>query len=239
MLSDKACILYTFAIPWTDRDGFIEAEADYLKYNVVPRRKNIIEQDIPELVAEIAKGQLWDIYELKDGRKVVFVRKHEELQKKMKYDREKESTISPKINGLNPIDINSILNKSRTNHVQIPLKRKEKKGKEKKIKENSKEIFESLKALVSKIEKKFEKFNPYEAIQKMVNEGYLVEDIEPAFRYIVQTNDIRNPWACLRDIAKKGKNKREVIEREQDWEQKKAEDKRNVANLIKGIGKPI
>ena len=108
--------------------------------------------------------------------------------------------------------------------------------KEKRIKETSKKIFEDLKILASKVEKKYEGFNPYEAIQKAVNNGHLVEDIKPALEYML-TNQVDNTWGCFNRITAKEKRLRLENEREQNWEQRKIDDKRKVADLIQGIGK--
>ena len=107
---------------------------------------------------------------------------------------------------------------------------------EKRIKEQSKKIFEDLKILASKVAKKYEGFNPYEAIQKAVNNGHLVEDIKPALEYML-TNQVDNTWGCFNRITAKEKRLRLENEREQNWEQRKIDDKRKVADLIRGIGK--
>lgn len=61
-LSMKAAILWTWAIPHFDPEGYIEAEADYLKAVVVPKRKEIKEKEIPGLVQEIIDVGLWQPY---------------------------------------------------------------------------------------------------------------------------------------------------------------------------------
>ena len=58
-LSWKAAFLWTWAQPHLDSEGFIEAEADYLKAVVVPKRKEIREKEIPALVQEIIDVGLW------------------------------------------------------------------------------------------------------------------------------------------------------------------------------------
>ena len=57
-LSLKAAILWTWSQPHLDVEGFIEAEADYLKVTVVPMRKDIPEEEIPELVQDGISGFL-------------------------------------------------------------------------------------------------------------------------------------------------------------------------------------
>lgn len=61
-LSLKAAFLWTWVQPHLDPEGFIEAEADYLKHTIVPLRKEIREKDIPLLVQEIINIGLWEPY---------------------------------------------------------------------------------------------------------------------------------------------------------------------------------
>lgn len=106
------------------------------------------------------------------------------------------------------------------------------------IKENSKKIFEGMETLASQIERIYKNFNPWQAIQKAINDGYLIEDIQPALKYMVE-NQANKPWGCFENIIKAERHNRETKEREQAWTDKKIEETRDVARLIKGIGKPI
>lgn len=58
-LSAKAVILFVFGITKHDSAGFMEAEADWLKFNVVPRREDIPQEEIPDLALEIIKSGAW------------------------------------------------------------------------------------------------------------------------------------------------------------------------------------
>lgn len=70
-VSLKAALVWTWAIPWFDGYGFIEAEPDFLKLNIVPRREDISEEDIPEIVKEISEAGLWKVYRDKNSGKVI------------------------------------------------------------------------------------------------------------------------------------------------------------------------
>lgn len=93
-LSLKAALLYTWAIPWFDRDGYLEAEADYLKYNVFPRRDDIKLEDIQPLVNEIINLRLWEECVSDNGNRFIKEPKFKKMQKGMKYEREAKSTFN-------------------------------------------------------------------------------------------------------------------------------------------------
>ena len=71
-LSLKAAILWTWSIPWFDSHGYIEVDLDFLKFNVVPRRIDIPQEEIPSLLAEIEMIRLWKFYVTPDGKKIAF-----------------------------------------------------------------------------------------------------------------------------------------------------------------------
>ncbi len=71
-LSDRAAILWVFSIPWFDCEGYMEADPEFIKDNVVPKRKNILEEDIPALVDEIVAAKLWQKYVTRDGKIVAY-----------------------------------------------------------------------------------------------------------------------------------------------------------------------
>jgi hypothetical protein len=89
-LSVNAALLWTWCIPWFDRDGCMEAEADFLKFNVAPRRRELDESSIPALVDEIINSGLWILFRDPEGRKVVKDPKFREKQK-FEYKKEVES----------------------------------------------------------------------------------------------------------------------------------------------------
>jgi len=89
-LSLPAALLWTWCIPWFDRDGCMEAEADFLKFNVAPRRRELDESSISDLVEEIINSGLWILFRDPEGRKVVKDPKFKEKQK-FEYKKEVES----------------------------------------------------------------------------------------------------------------------------------------------------
>jgi hypothetical protein len=99
-LSLKAALLWTWCQPHLDVEGYIEAEADYLKYNVVPMRKDIKENDIPVLVQEIIDIGLWEAFKC-NGVMVVREIKFNEMQSIKKND-EAPSLYTDKITPVEP-----------------------------------------------------------------------------------------------------------------------------------------
>jgi len=134
-LSLKATLLYTWTIPWTDRDGFIEVEADYLKVNVVPRRSDILEEEIDELVHEIVNAKLWVLYQHSTGTRVVQVLKHNEMQKGMDQRKERESHWTNEIKNLRKINLNEYSTGTVPVQEEYSTGTVERKGKESKRKE--------------------------------------------------------------------------------------------------------
>jgi hypothetical protein len=99
-LSDQAALLWTWAIPWFDRDGYLEVEADFLLEMIFPKRQitkgrvnAITEKIINELLMEIFAQKLWIPYKNKDENKLfAFDPKFKKYQK-VQYDREAYSSI--------------------------------------------------------------------------------------------------------------------------------------------------
>jgi hypothetical protein len=89
-LSMPAALLWTWAIPFFDRDGFMEAEPDFLKVNVVPRRVDVEESAIKPLVDEIVGKDLWVSFHDTSGVRVVLDPKFNLLQK-IEYKKEGRS----------------------------------------------------------------------------------------------------------------------------------------------------
>ena len=89
-LSLPAALLWTWSIPFFDRDGYMEAEADFFKLNVVPRRVDVEESAIPTLVNEIVSKGLWISFHDARGCRVVFDPKFKDLQK-IEYKKEAPS----------------------------------------------------------------------------------------------------------------------------------------------------
>jgi len=107
-----------------------------------------------------------------------------------------------------------------------------------KITDREKKIFEELKPLVSLCEKEIDGWNPWEAIQKGVNERYELQDMKPALEYML-THHPDKPWALWNQIIRDEKRKRETEEANERWQQQKEEEPQNVADLLKNIGKPM
>ncbi|MFH2076060.1 MAG: hypothetical protein ABIJ57_12065 [Pseudomonadota bacterium] len=61
-LSLKAALLWTWAIPWFDSYGYLEAEPDFIKFNILPRRSDIQVRELPGLLQELAGSGLWKFY---------------------------------------------------------------------------------------------------------------------------------------------------------------------------------
>lgn len=89
-LSVNAALLWTWCIPWFDRDGFMEADADFLKFNIFPRRRDIDESAIPALVEEIVKSGLWISFKDSDGRLIVKEKSFNDHQR-LEYKKEMKS----------------------------------------------------------------------------------------------------------------------------------------------------
>jgi len=92
-LSIKAALLWTWCIPYFDVAGYLEVEPDYLKYNILPRRGDITEKDIEDLVKEIISSGLWIRCNNSNGVAVVKDPKFFDMQK-VREDREAPSRFS-------------------------------------------------------------------------------------------------------------------------------------------------
>ena len=94
-LSIHAALLWTWAIPWFDAYGYMEAEPDTIKLNIIPRRKDIPEKIIPGLLRELSGSGLWKFYKTKkDGRLVVFDPKFKDFQN-IRSEREGKQKFTP------------------------------------------------------------------------------------------------------------------------------------------------
>lgn len=80
-LSIKAALLWTWCIPYFDVGGYLEVEADDLKFRVMPRRNDIKEDEIQKLVDEIVQVGLWLRCKTDNGTEVVFDPKFVDMQK--------------------------------------------------------------------------------------------------------------------------------------------------------------
>lgn len=90
-VSMAAEILFYRCIAFEDSAGFIEAEPDWLKFNVVPMRKDIPLEMIPDLVRELIEVGAWIPYLSKEGLHLVWDPKFEDEQKNRRKDKEATS----------------------------------------------------------------------------------------------------------------------------------------------------
>jgi len=228
-------LLYTWAISHFDREGLQEADSYTLKATVVPLVNEITTENIDQFIFEIGRAGLWEIFEGQGDCR--YIRDPVFFERQTIHPHEAKSQIINKIKGLKPLSFTCNDNDQPCHDNSTKKKELNRKNRIE-LKENSKKIFESLKALASQIEESYLGFNPWEAIQKSVNEGYLIEDIEPALKYM-SANEVDNAWGCFEHIIKAERHMREIREREEIWTKEKMEETRSVAELIKGIGKAI
>jgi hypothetical protein len=84
-LSARAVILFTWATMYEDSEGFLEAEKHWLKYNIVPMRKDIPEEDIPALAIEIIQAGAWVPFVSDNLRRIVWDPKFRDHQKLLRH----------------------------------------------------------------------------------------------------------------------------------------------------------
>lgn len=138
--TNESRLLYTWSIPHLDREGLMEADAATLKATVVPLVKEITEANIDELVMEIGKAGLWDIFEVDDTR---YVRDPVFHERQNVHPHEAHSQIIKKIKGLKPMSLQGNYNVNPCN-VNSPLKKERKKFKEVKRKNIYTPFFEDF-----------------------------------------------------------------------------------------------
>jgi hypothetical protein len=89
-LSLPAAFFWTWCIPWFDRDGYLEADTDFLKFNVIPKRRELDEDSIALLIDEIIGAGLWEPFIDPEGNLVVKEKSFNKHQR-LEYKKEKES----------------------------------------------------------------------------------------------------------------------------------------------------
>ena len=212
MLSLKATLLWTWSIPWLDRDGMIEVESDFLKTNVLPRRKDISEDEIKELVTEIVTAGLWITFKDENGYLIAKEKTFKEHQG-IEYKREVKSkwegkdliptNISRKSDG-NQTDLRpegkvvegKVVEVSSDQKKQLPVDNPEKQAPIKDQKEH-------LKKLCKILESTFKNFNPYQFIQKAINLKIHPEPIiKTLSRMIEDKAEIISPWPWAEHVLK-------------------------------------
>ena len=126
-LSIKAALLWTWAIPWFDVKGYLEVEPDLIKDQILPRRKDIDEDEIPALVEEIFKSGLWTEFEC-DGKRVAFDPKFKNMQT-VREDHETKSLFDGRVKLRHTKDIPTT-DQLQTNDGENKIKGSEVKGSE-------------------------------------------------------------------------------------------------------------
>jgi len=80
-LSLKGKLLFTWAIPWFDNHGYLEVEPDFLKFNIFPRVKEILLQELPGICRELTDIKLWILYKhQKTGKLIAYDPKFKVIQ---------------------------------------------------------------------------------------------------------------------------------------------------------------
>ena len=239
-LSLPSALLWTWSIPFFDRDGFMEAEPDFLKDNVVRRREDIPEKVIHSLVDEIVHSKLWISYHDEEGKRVVKDPKFKEFQK-IEYQKETPSLweIAKLIKDdstttRRPLDDNSPQDKNRVVESSEVESSKEKAATAHSWNLTEEEKLELSKLCVTVIRKWPNRFNPYAWIQKNIN-------INPkthlhVMKRMAEGNGIKDPWPYADQIAAQ----EDGIYNARDSEKECNEFKKNmpsIKELLKGITK--
>jgi len=89
-VSIPAALLWTWAIPWFDRDGYMDGDPYFINLNVVANRRDIDEDSIPALIAELVKNNLWITFQDEDGDIVIKDPRFNEFQH-IEYKKESKS----------------------------------------------------------------------------------------------------------------------------------------------------
>jgi hypothetical protein len=196
-VSLKAALVWTWAIPWFDGYGFIEAEPDFLKYNVLPRRDDISLHDLPGVLRELSGSGLWKIYKDKEtGRLIAFDPKFKEFQN-LRMEREGKQKFTPgelqDYSGSTPAE--DKIDEVKLSEVKIE-KQQERPPSLLPTIEEKKELSSLCVQVNSKCGMKF---NSFAWIQK--NIGLNPQTHIHVLRRLLETKDIRNPWGLADQIA--------------------------------------
>lgn len=113
--TDSARLLWTWILPFLDRDGRFYASPDMIKGKVVPRLETFTTKNISHYLMDMAAVGLITLYEV-DGEKILEYRRFNEFQKIVK-DREARSLPSPDEGKIITIT-------SRSNHDEVKTKSK-------------------------------------------------------------------------------------------------------------------
>jgi hypothetical protein len=66
-ISLKAALLYTWAIPHFDDEGYMEGDPETLKVKIVPFRREFSIREVKKLTHELKNQGLWEIFEVSDA----------------------------------------------------------------------------------------------------------------------------------------------------------------------------
>lgn len=88
-------LLYSWMMPFLDRDGRIEGDPELLKADIFPRDRTVTLDMIEEALKDMVKECLIVWYEDDDGEKYIQMLNFKENQIRMEYKKEAESCIPP------------------------------------------------------------------------------------------------------------------------------------------------
>lgn len=122
-LSDRAALLWTWSIPWFDRDGFLEVEADFIVETIFPKKK-MSEEEAELLVLEIFKSKLWQPCIHNSGKIIAKDPRFREFQTNQ-YDREGKSELKEECS---PITLEQLAERSPSKWALVNPKEPKKAG---------------------------------------------------------------------------------------------------------------
>ncbi len=193
-ISIKAALIWTWSIPFFDSYGYMEADPDWIKFNIVPRRDDITLQDIAGVLQELARSKLWKLYQLCDSENkiVAFDPKFKDFQT-LRPERLGSQRFTPgalrDYSGTTPAQdkINEVklreVNKDNKPPSLIPTQDQKK----------------QLATICTQLLKKYqEKFNPFQWIQKNIT---LLPETHIQVLTQLNNGEIINPWAYANKIS--------------------------------------
>ena len=89
-VSLPAALLWTWAIPWFDRDGYLDSDPYYLKINILPNRRDLDEASIQPLIDELVSVGLWITFLDQNGEIVIHDPRFKDFQR-IEYQKEIKS----------------------------------------------------------------------------------------------------------------------------------------------------
>jgi hypothetical protein len=224
-----------------DVDGFIEADAEGLKGTVLPRRKDITEEEIPGLVQELSGTALWELYKDSDGNLYAKEPRWTEMQQ-LRKDREAASIAAGK-------QLTRVNSGSGTGVVQADSGRtpaevrlgKYKLGKDSAERQKSdslKDFFENypdIHQLVNELRKE-KIWNPGSTLGEMLRDAPSIppEVVKAALLQIVKMKP-KDPYPYFKKVLTDEVEKDLRRNREEQWEQEKTKDKSEAPEALRNI----